>query len=101
MAIRNLYFILHLLLLIDLDILKQQGHSLDMRCITYSTDGQYIASGSDDGKVKVWNTTNGFCFVTFTDHSGPVTDIAWSHNSNALFTCSSDGTVRLFFVDIC
>ena len=39
-------------------ILKQQGHSFDVEHITYSPDGTYLASASDDGKIKVWNTEN-------------------------------------------
>ena len=32
-------------------ILKQQGHFYDMNVLAYSTDGQLIATGGDDGKV--------------------------------------------------
>lgn len=39
-------------------ILKQQGHSYDVEHLTYSPDGTYIATSSDDGKIKVWNTEN-------------------------------------------
>jgi WD40 repeat protein len=28
-------------------------------------------------QVKLWNTTSGFCFVTFTDHEAAVMDIAF------------------------
>lgn len=33
-------------------ILKQQGHFNNMECLVYSPDGQYIATGGDDAKVK-------------------------------------------------
>ncbi len=78
------------------DVLKQQGHSLNMSCLTYSADGQYIATGGEDGKVKIWNTSSGFAFVTFSEHTGPVTAIAFSPRTNAVFTASVDGTVRAF-----
>ena len=32
-------------------VLKQQGHFYDMNVMAYSPDGQYIATGGDDGKV--------------------------------------------------
>jgi periodic tryptophan protein 2 len=46
------------------------GHFYDLNVVAYSPDGQLIATGGDDGKVKIWNTRSGFCFVTFTEHSG-------------------------------
>ena len=33
-------------------ILKQQGHFYDMNVLAYSTDGQLVATGGDDGKVR-------------------------------------------------
>ena len=33
-------------------IMKQQGHFYDMNVVAYSPDGQYIATGGDDGKVS-------------------------------------------------
>ena len=32
-------------------VLKQQGHFYDMNVMAYSPDGQFIATGGDDGKV--------------------------------------------------
>lgn len=32
-------------------VLKQQGHFNSMVALAYSPDGQYLATGSDDGKV--------------------------------------------------
>ncbi|KNC50531.1 periodic tryptophan protein 2 [Thecamonas trahens ATCC 50062] len=59
-------------------VLKQQGHAGTLNCVSYSPDGLYMATGSDDAKVKVWSTTTGFCF------------------GNALFSASTDGTIRAF-----
>jgi periodic tryptophan protein 2 len=55
-----------------------------------------LATGGEDGKVKLWNTHTGFCFVTFPSHTASVTACAWSGNSNVLLTSSLDGTVRAF-----
>ena len=33
-------------------VLKQQGHYYDMNSLAYSPDGQLIATGGDDGKVR-------------------------------------------------
>lgn len=77
-------------------IMKQQGHSSEMTCIAYSPDGQYIATGGEDSKVKLWNTQSSFCFVTFNEHTSGVTALQFSRNKKFLVSCSLDGTVRAF-----
>jgi len=77
-------------------ILKQQGHFFDMNWLSYSPDGQLIATGGDDGKVKIWNASTGFCFVTFKDHAGPVNQVVFSPKGNVVLSSSLDGTVRAF-----
>ncbi|XP_032218191.2 periodic tryptophan protein 2 homolog isoform X3 [Nematostella vectensis] len=77
-------------------ILKQQGHYYDMNVLAYSPDGNYIATGGDDGKVKLWNTMTGFCFVTFHEHSASVTAVTFSPNGQVVLSASLDGTVRAF-----
>ncbi|KAF7720662.1 hypothetical protein EC973_006667 [Apophysomyces ossiformis] len=77
-------------------VLKQQGHFYDMNAISYSADGQTLATGGDDGKVKVWNSASGFCFVTFSDHKSGVTAVEFAKQGQVLFSASLDGTVRAF-----
>ncbi|XP_063823658.1 periodic tryptophan protein 2 homolog [Ostrinia nubilalis] len=77
-------------------VMKQQGHSLDMTCLAYSPDGLYIVTGGFDGKVKVWNTTSGFCFVTFNEHKSTVTSVVFSANKKFFVSSSLDGTVRCY-----
>lgn len=77
-------------------VLKQQGHYYDMNTLAYSSDGQHVATGGEDGKVKVWNVRSGFCFVTFTEHSASVTAVQFAKQGQVLFSASLDGTVRAF-----
>ena len=44
--------------------------------------------------MKVWTPATGMCFVTFTEHSAPVTALAFLPNSGAVVSASLDGTVR-------
>lgn len=34
-------------------VFKQQGHFNNLNSLAYSPDGQYIATGGDDGKVSL------------------------------------------------
>jgi periodic tryptophan protein 2 len=79
-------------------ILKQQGHTRNLNVVDYSKDGLYIASGGDDGKMKLWNTSSGFCFITFSDHLAPITGVKFIGQgaSKAVLSSSLDGTIRAY-----
>jgi periodic tryptophan protein 2 len=77
-------------------VLRQQGHYYDMNCMSYSPDGHVVATGGDDGKIKLWNTSTSFCFVTLSEHSGPVTDVSFGSSGHILVSASLDGTIRAF-----
>jgi periodic tryptophan protein 2 len=77
-------------------VLKQQGHFYDLNAVDFSPDGQLLATGGDDGKLKLWNTDSGFCFVTFKEHTAPVSALAFVPAVNAVVSASMDGTVRAF-----
>ncbi|XP_010537974.1 PREDICTED: periodic tryptophan protein 2 homolog [Tarenaya hassleriana] len=75
-------------------ILKQQGHYFDVNCVAYSADSQFLATGADDNKVKVWNVSSGSCFITFTEHTNVVTALHFMADNHSLLSASLDGTVR-------
>jgi periodic tryptophan protein 2 len=75
-------------------VLKQRGHSYGMRCMAYSPDGIIICTGGEDGKLKLWNATSGFCYVTMEkSHTAPVTAVCFA-KSSVVLSASLDGTVR-------
>ncbi|XP_051155640.1 periodic tryptophan protein 2 homolog [Leptopilina boulardi] len=76
--------------------LKQQGHSNNMTCLYYSPNGQFIVTGGHDGKVKLWNTMNGFCIATFQEHTSSISDVTFSHNQKFIVSSSLDGSIRAY-----
>jgi periodic tryptophan protein 2 len=77
-------------------VLKQQGHYFDMNTLSFSSDAQNVATGGDDGKVKLWNASSGFNFVTFTEHSSSISAVEFAKQGQVLFSASLDGTVRAY-----
>lgn len=79
-------------------VIKQQGHMYGLNALDFSSDGMYIATGGEDSKVKVWNVSSGFCFVTFSKHLGPVTGVKFTGKGTgkAVISSSLDGTVRAY-----
>ncbi|KAF7630903.1 hypothetical protein Mgra_00008824 [Meloidogyne graminicola] len=75
-------------------ILKQQSHSQTITAINYSPDGSILATGGEDGKVKLWNCSTSFCIVTFTEHETGVTDICFTQNGKAVLSSSLEGSIR-------
>lgn len=76
-------------------VLKQQAHSLSTDTAAFSPDGRAIATGSKDGRVKLWGVHTGFCVATFTNHEGPVSAVTFAAN-DVIVSASYDGTVRAF-----
>jgi len=77
-------------------VMKQQGHGSSMSCLVYSPDGSLVATGGEDTKIKIWNCSTGFCFVTFSEHESSVTGLAFTPNGKVVISSSLDGTVRAF-----
>lgn len=66
--------------------------------ISYSPDGQLIATGGRDAKVRLWRVASGGrAVVTFHEHAAPVTAVAFpSAKPKVLVSASLDGTIRAF-----
>ncbi|KAI8431886.1 hypothetical protein MSG28_004444 [Choristoneura fumiferana] len=59
------------------EALAFKGHGGLVRSADFDPTGQYAVSGSDDGTVKVWETSTGRCLRTIT-LGQPVSRVAWT-----------------------
>ncbi|CAF2081748.1 hypothetical protein HID58_020929 [Brassica napus] len=100
------------------------GHKGKIWTLKFSPDGKFLATGGEDGVVKIWRITLSASFVgqelmreqealvmfpnkafyleetpfqELYGHTGDVLDLAWS-DSNLLLSASKDKTVRLWRV---
>ena len=84
-----------------LDRLKFFGDELNnylAASISFSPDGRYLASGSRDKTVKLWDVSSGREIKTLTGHSDDVRSVSFSPDGSYLASGSSDKTIKLWDV---
>lgn len=74
------------------------GHKSTIIKGDFNPAGTFIASASDDGTVKLWNT-QGKLLQTFKDHDAQVRSISFHPNYNLLASGSHDKTIKLWSFD--
>jgi len=66
--------------------------------LCWSPDCKFIATGSEDQKIRIWDTNNGAFVCELTGHTSAVTCVDWKITSQGsiLATSGDDRTVRLW-----
>ncbi|KAF9439113.1 hypothetical protein BGZ76_011351 [Entomortierella beljakovae] len=74
------------------------GHNKEVWYISFSHDGKYLASASQDSRIIIWNLETFEPLSTLEGHANEVARCAWSPNDSQLLTAGFDKTVKLWDV---
>jgi WD40 repeat protein len=81
----------------ELGEVSSLGGPTDRVCsVAYSPDGQFIASGSNDKTVKLWDAASGRLIRTFEGHEDWGYSVAYSPDGRFIASGSKDATVKIW-----
>jgi cleavage stimulation factor subunit 1 len=76
------------------------NHTGGVRCVRFQQNGKYYATGSSDGCVKIWDTTDGSCVRTIDKaHGGTfIASVQFTKNGQYILTSGQDAGPKLWEV---
>ncbi|MEA5499122.1 WD40 domain-containing protein [Limnoraphis robusta] len=75
------------------------GHKAWVMAVSFSPDGNILASGSNDQTVRLWDVKTGQCLKTLRGHNSRVQCLAFSEDGKLIASGSNDKTVRVWDVE--
>lgn len=82
----------------SIETVIQKGHELAVVTVAVSADTNYIATGSKDKSIKIWEVSTGREVRSLLGHELTVTSLAFSANGKFLLSGSNDKTIRYWEV---
>jgi WD40 repeat protein len=75
---------------------RETGDSMQVRVVAFAPDGKLLATGDNQGDVRLWNLQPLQEVRLLGSHVGRVKSIAFSPDSAEILTAGDDGTMRLW-----
>ncbi|MBD2044150.1 WD40 repeat domain-containing protein [Coleofasciculus sp. FACHB-64] len=72
-------------------------HNKQVNCVRFSPSGQFLASSSDDGTIKLWK--HGQPLTSIKAHEKFIYGLAFSPDEEMLASVSTDGFIKLWKID--
>jgi len=75
-----------------------EGHTDAAYALAVSPDGQWIATGAYDQKIRLWDTATGKEIALLKGHNGAVNGLSFRPDGKVLASASADRTVKLWSI---
>lgn len=72
------------------------GHLSDVDCVRWHANCNYIATGSSDKTVRLWDVQSGDCVRIFIGHRSMILSLAMSPDGRYMASGDEDGTVMMW-----
>jgi eukaryotic-like serine/threonine-protein kinase len=77
-------------------LLNFDRHTAGVRSVSWSPDGNKLASAGEDALIRIWNPTTGESLGELRGHLQIITVVRWSPDGSKLASASEDGTMRIW-----
>ncbi len=75
------------------------GHTAKVNCLAVSNDMKWMATGSDDKMIRLWNPKTGLFVKELSGHTWKVTSLNFSSDGRYLVSTCNNGEVKIWNVE--
>ncbi|KAH8919386.1 WD40 repeat-like protein [Atractiella rhizophila] len=72
-----------------------EGHTGNVTCLIWNGDGKWLASGGEDGTIKVWDIRSASVQRNYT-HTASVNDLQLQSHQGELISCDQSGAIKIW-----